>query len=163
MILFFIIRSSNLINLSMNKELIVYAIPGYNAMRFTSGKACIFLIDSGLLADKSKLKFHVLPHELKLGITQQKILYSGSSWKKILFGGMQIILSGKSRTGELVTDLFFIKNRVETPMLEKIHCKKVLLSSSLDQREIKRLRLFYSRKKIPYYLVIEYGAFQLSL
>ncbi|HMG67142.1 MAG TPA: ComEC/Rec2 family competence protein [Chitinophagaceae bacterium] len=172
-LLFFVLLSSlSIYRTDQQKELIVYNIPRRQAIDLINRRDCFFIGDSDLLADDFLINFNVKPSRIFRHVQNIKYLPNFS------FQG-NFMEYGKKRILMIDTDLSFepSKNRITIDLLvisknPKLYILKlartfaiklVVFDASAAARKIKYWTRDCDSLNIPYYNVVDKGAFVMKM
>lgn len=142
--------------------MLVYSVKGHHAIHFIKGHQSVLMMDPALATDDRKFSFHIQQHVWQSGINRLQHQEADSAWKRVDFGGQQIVLSGTGTLRDSIRcDILVLRYpcAAELPLVPK----KVVIASSLKAAEARKQERFFLQRKIPVVYVVDSGAFQLSL
>ena len=161
----------------------VYATKGDKAFAIRNGFSQYIKLDTALIEDKSKLRFHVYPSQLQAGIAdfhpddfnpknQQQIFRDWNGifltvWNDLVIG----VINGEVKQNFQLNEkakidyLIMSENRGSKCDLvfDQFEIGYVIIDASNNYYEIQRLKNILEEKQINYYVVPEEGAFELKI
>jgi len=178
----FLITNRHLKRASENR-FTVYDTKGDKAFALRNGFSQYIKLDTALIEDKSKLRFHVYPSQLQAGIAdfhpddfnpknQQQIFsdWNGISvtvWNDLVIGVISGEVSQNFQLNEKakIDYLIMSENRGSKCDLvfDQFEIGYVIIDASNNYYEIQRLKNILEEKQINYYVVPEEGAFELKI
>lgn len=170
------------IQISKQKQLIVYQIKKHSAVNFIDGKNNHFITDSLLRKDRSTMLFHVVHHWWDAGVYDSEPYKNSNSTSLksksanfyqhknfIQFFDKKILLLDSTFNSQLVVaakpvtlDYLIIGNNAFTALKNiesQIHAKQIIIDSSNDAKNIRMIKNYCNQKSIAFYDVNEKGAF----
>ncbi len=142
---------------------VVYSINKATAIGMISGKQSVYLLDSTMRNDKQKFRFHVQQHVWQKGITQLDTLYAENNWHELSLGNKRIVVSGKQRARINSPDLLVVRYPLKEEDLLAIQPKQIVINGSLGMKKSEQLLQLCNKHHIPAHVVLNSGAFELSL
>jgi competence protein ComEC len=148
---------------TQQQHLIVYSVNKATAVGMITGKQAVYILDSTLLTDKQKFRFHVQQHVWHRGITQLDTIYAADDWHELTLGDKRIVVSGKHKAIINSPDLLIVRFPLKEEELLAIQPKQVVINGSLSVKKSEQLLLLCNKHHIPAHVVVNSGAFELSL
>lgn len=173
---FFVFVLIHKIHTLNRKELIVYHIRNHTAIDFTDGNKTYFIADSALIADQSKIAYHIAPGRLKRNIDQVICLplsksSSGQSdsvfyakYPFVQFADIRFAVYDDNRAGnkKLSLDYLLLTGNPEcdAELLEQQYeARCVIMDGSNSLYRTKKWQQQLSARGISIYSTAEQGAF----
>jgi len=153
--------------LQINKQhhFVVYKVPGHSAVELTGKAHSMFWSDSALLADASRVDFHIQPARLYHGVqhiqshtlpSTKGLLYFLWSGKKILW----VYQKQKVWPTNVQCDILLVSRQaVSESQLMSVQCKQIVLDSTNGLRYEAKLREAAASMRVSYHAVNRQGAF----
>ena len=148
---------------TQQQHLIVYSVNKATAVGMITGKQAVYILDSTLLTDKQKFRFHLQQHVWHRGITQLDTIHAADDWHELTLGDKRIVVSGKHKAIINSPDLLIVRFPLREEELLAIQPKQVVINGSLSVKKSEQLLLLCNKHHIPAHVVVNSGAFELSL
>ncbi|HQU99541.1 MAG TPA: ComEC/Rec2 family competence protein [Bacteroidia bacterium] len=159
------------------KQLVVYSVKKHRAIDFINGKQHYFIADSSLLADKSKLLFHVIHYwwetsvePKQADISQKHILKDKHYFRNqniINFNQKKILLIDSNlqqfnTNNKINFDYGIISHCRPMQVIQSTtwaNCKQYIADATLSKKDLNELTAWARKKQIIFYNVQTQGAF----
>jgi competence protein ComEC len=164
LVIYVSIRTCHKIRHSQQHRVLVYNINKYTAIRFIDGTRSFLMADSSLLADQSKVKFHLQQHYWTSGIKDQDTMFCDKeNWKKISFYNHQILITGSSPvTQPMECDLLIVKNDINVnDVLKFVRVREVIVTSEVKLNKALAIQREFLEHNINTKCASELGAIEL--
>lgn len=161
-------KSFDTISAEKQQKIIVYDIPKHSALEIISGRTCAFICDVDLVNNQSLLNFHITPSRMLHKITKETRILDGND---ITFKGKHLAFLDRTFLNYTDTtrkrfDLVIFSNKTKNSMLQFnswFHIRLVILDSSIPSWKANQWKKECDALRIPYYDVVEKGAFVMNL
>ncbi len=163
LIIFISIHVFQNFSLYKQQKLIVYSISKGTAIGLFQGSNASYFLDSTMLSNKEKFKFHLQQNIWKNRTSTIDTIAINKNWQVVNVAGKSIVLSGKGNADVKTPDLLIIRYPIKDEQLSNINPKQIIINGSLSLYTAKRIEEYCIRKNISFYNVSNSGAFQLSL
>lgn len=176
---FSFISVSNHIDNQYQKKIVFYSVPNHTAIDFIEGGSSSLWVDKQLTQFPDKLKFHVAPYQLSLGLTSSddKVLNpkapftSNSSFSLLIWNGIKILIlnhpfkvedTGKSLSVDYLVLSKNYKQDLEE-ISESIKFTKVIFDHSNNGYTTSYLEVEAERLHLPFHTISKKGALIVEL
>jgi competence protein ComEC len=160
---------------SVNRsQFIVYSVSGHHAFEFIKNGQSYFKSDSAFLEDNDRQRFHIRPNRLLNGVARVSGVESlpAAKWtKNMLMVEWQtktiahISEKGNNTPLNFQVDYLIVSNNslaFDKEWTGSENIGKLIVDGSNSRTYINKMRNFAMEKKIPFYSVLDEGAFTLT-
>lgn len=148
---------------STQQKLMVYSVNKATAIGLINGNHATYLLDSMMRNDKQKFRFHLQQHVWHKGIQQIDTINPKEYWHQFTVGHKTIVVSGKNKSTALNPDVLVVRYPIKLDDLLRINPKLIVANGTLSSKKTYELETFCKQQAIPFYAVLNSGAFELSL
>ncbi|MFI5221251.1 MAG: ComEC/Rec2 family competence protein [Bacteroidia bacterium] len=141
------------------KEMVVYNINGFTAVNFIQGQNNLLLADSLLLADKSKMQFHIRQHLWHCGIKEPGVKILGSGSQEVHFNSHVFLISDKLNGGDYRHGEWLILAHSIPGEIIQWPARSLVLSSGLNHLSSQKVRKVFGEQADKIFDVKEKGFF----
>ncbi len=171
-VLFSVLQWNHWSNRQHETQWVVYAINGHSAMDFISQGQAHAVVDPALAHDEEKIRFHIRPNRLEQGVAlveTDTVLSAKSSrglsvarWENKIITHVQ-----QPKTNLPVrwySDYLVVShNAVNIRTIRKEHIGRIVLDGTNTTNYCNKLIKFAAERQIPVHVVLQQGAFILTL
>jgi hypothetical protein len=160
---------------SINRSrFIVYSVSGHHAFEFIKNGQSYFFADSALLKDIDRQRFHIRPNRLLTGVARVRGVESlpAAKWTKNMLMVVwqtktiaHISKKGDNAPLNFQVDYLIVSNNSLAFNKEWAGSKKIgklIVDGSNSRTYINKMRKFAKEENIPFYSVLDEGAFTLT-
>jgi competence protein ComEC len=164
LLLFIVLWGTTDIKQQTQQKLVIYSISNNNAVHLINGKTSLLMIDSSLLYDKQKFKFHMQQHIWQCGIRQTDTVLNNNAWKLIQAGTKQVLLSGTNMIHfKGPVHLLVVRHKLDMTLIGELNPAAVVITGTVKKKWAAAIERYCREKNIPVHHVLYSGAYQLIL
>jgi competence protein ComEC len=160
---------------SINRSrFIVYCVSGHHAFEFIKNGQSYFIADSALLEDTDRQRFHIRPNRLLNGVARVRGVESlpAAKWTKnmLMVEWQTKTIAHISKKGDNMplnfqVDYLIVSNNsfsIDKNWTNSKKIGKLIVDGSNSRTYINKMRKFATEENIPFYSVLDEGAFTLT-
>ena len=147
-VVFTVIESFHAVENFKQKRLVIYCINKHTAVQVFYRNQALLYADEELLANASKIKFHIQQHNWKSGINNPQKDTIGKEWKHIVLPNYAILISGSLQEPIKLPDHDMLIITHAMPELQLIkHAGKatIIISSMVKNKEALKMKELFSK------------------
>lgn len=171
LLFFFIIRSISLLQCIRQQKIIVYNIPGHEAIDLVDGRNYFFIGDPDLVSDDVAQNFHLKPSRIlyRLNVSRESSQLKRTenflefNSKKLLMADQNLLFYAASE--KIPIDLLIISKNPKINLInlcKAFEIKQVVFDGSVNIKKLRLWRRDCRSLHLSYYDVNEKGAFVMS-
>ncbi len=165
LLLFTGIWSCQSIEHNRQQLLVVYRVNRSTAVQIVSGQKGILLLDSALLYDENKRRFHLQQHIWQQQISEQQVMPLEHQWREFSVDKQSILIAGEgkpvcTKRADYLVAVRLLKLEELKPVLS---FKQLVITSAVNSKHANQMTEWCKREGIAVYDVNAEGAFLANL
>ncbi|MCX8491379.1 MAG: ComEC/Rec2 family competence protein [Cyclobacteriaceae bacterium] len=172
-VLFVYTQWDHFFNFVNRSHFIVYCVPGHHAVEFIQNGQSYFIADSSLSVDNDRLRFNIRPHRMINGVVRVQGIESFPS----KMSNNMLVIGWRGKTIAHISkknnkppfcfqvDYLIVSNNsflVDKKWTCSKKIGKLIVDGSNSRTYINKMRKFATAENIPFYSVLDEGAFTLT-